>query len=216
MKKNVFFVLRLALTLLVITSLVAAALAGVNAVTEDRIAEREREKTRQALSEVLPEDAVYQSGSGLLSSKNMDGWLEQEGAQIPDTVKSLYTAHRRAPTDDISGPGNVVAFAVELVVPGFNGEITMMVGVDTEGKVLGISVISHSETAGLGAEAASNSTKGRTFREQFIGAGGELAVTKDGGTVDAISGATITSRAVTEGVDTALWLVDLMLRHTGL
>ena len=80
----------------------------------------------------------------------------------------------------------------------------MMVGVDFAGKVLGISVISHTESAGLGAVAASSTSAGETFRDQFVGQFGSVLVSKDGGTVDAITNATITSRAICDGVNAAL------------
>ena len=80
----------------------------------------------------------------------------------------------------------------------------MMVGVDNEGKVLGISIVSHTETAGLGAVAAATTSAGEAFRGQFVDQSGSVAVTKDGGTLDAITGATITSRAVCVGVNAAL------------
>ena len=140
--ENIFlYVLRLAGTLFLITALVAAALAGVNAVTAPIIAELNAAATQEAISAVLP--------------------------------------------------------------GGFDTTITMMVGVDNEGKVLGISVVSHTETAGLGAVAAAETPKGVAFREQFVGTTGEVFVTKDGGQMDAITGATITSRAVCVGVSAA-------------
>ena len=101
-----------------------------------------------------------------------------------------------------------LGYAVQVSPVGFDGPITLMVGVDTEGNVLGISVISHTETAGLGAVAAAENAKGQAFRDQFIGASGQMALTKDGGEVDAITGATITSRAVCKGVSAALACVE--------
>ncbi len=95
-------------------------------------------------------------------------------------------------------------YAVQVAPVGFDGEISMMVGIDTEGNVLGISIISQTETAGLGAICAAKNSAGESFRNQFIGTSGTLAVTKDGGTIDAITSATITSRAVTDGVNAAL------------
>ncbi len=95
-------------------------------------------------------------------------------------------------------------YAVEVIPVGFNGGITMMVGVDLQGKVTGISIISQTETAGLGAVAAEKGNKGQAFRDQFIGMSGELVVGKAENEVDAISGATITSKAVTTGVNAAL------------
>ena len=76
--------------------------------------------------------------------------------------------------------------------------------VDNEGKVLGISVVSHTETAGLGAVAAAQTSAGEAFRSQFVGMSGSVAVSKDGGSLDAITGATITSRAICVGVNAAL------------
>ena len=75
----------------------------------------------------------------------------------------------------------------------------MMVGVDTSGTVTGVSIVSHEETSGLGANATREE-----FRSQFVGATGSVAVTKDGGTIDALTGATVTSRAVSNGVNAAL------------
>ena len=80
----------------------------------------------------------------------------------------------------------------------------MMVGVANDGTVTGISVISHTETAGLGAVAAASTSAGESFRGQFVGMGGSVSVTKDGGGVNAITGATITSRAICTGVNAAL------------
>ena len=86
----------------------------------------------------------------------------------------------------------------------------MMVGVDKEGNVLGIDIISHSETAGLGAVADAATPAGVSFREQFAGKAGSVSVTKDGGEIEAITGATITSRAVCDGVNAALEVVEKM------
>ena len=95
---------------------------------------------------------------------------------------------------------------IRVSVNGFGGAIDMMVGVDPSGTVTGISVISHSETASLGA----NCTR-EDFRSQFVGASGEVAVTKDGGQIEALTGATVTSRAVSDGVNLALRYVKEVL-----
>ena len=101
-------------------------------------------------------------------------------------------------------------YAVQVAPAGFDGPITMMVGIDFEGNVLGISVIKHTETAGLGAVAAAKTSAGETFRGYFVGQSGSVAVSKDGGSVEAITGATITSRAVCVGVNAALDCVAKM------
>ena len=174
------YVLRLSLTLLAITAAVALALAGVNGVTADRIAQIKQEKMQQAMAEVLP-------GAQDLESVAF--------TDVTGTVKNVYA----------SADG----YVVEVAPAGFGGAITMMVGIKADETVNGISIVSHTETAGLGSVAAADTSAGETFRQQFVGAGGTLAggtlaVDKDGGTVDSITSATITSRAVTAGVNAAL------------
>ena len=174
-ESNVMYVLRLALTLLVITSVVALALAGVNSITAPAIAKLTAEKTQEAIQAVLP------------------GGYDEEIADYADDTGLVSKVYKGAN-----------GYAFEVKPAGFDNTITMMVGVDTEGKVLGISIIKHTETAGLGAVAAAGTPAGENFRGQFVGTEGSVAVTKDGGTMDAITGATITSRAVCAGVNAAL------------
>ena len=81
----------------------------------------------------------------------------------------------------------------------FSGTLSVMVGVDMEGKCTGVSIVATGETSGLGSNASKPA-----FKDQFIGKSGTLAVSKDGGEIDAITGATITSRGVTESVNSAL------------
>lgn len=173
------YILRLALTLLIIAGVVAALLGGVNAITEPIIAKRNAEKTQAAINAVL-------EGGG--------DPINFTGADATGLVTAVYASEK--------------GYAVQVAPSGFDGEINMMVGVDTEGKVLDIAIISHTETAGLGAVAAASSSAGEAFRGKFVGLNGSLAVTKDGGEIDAITGATITSRAVTAGVNAALACVE--------
>ena len=177
-ESTVKYVLRLALTLLAITAVVAAALAGVNSITAPAIAELNAQKTQEAIELVLP-------GGG-------------EAVEFPETalVSKVYASD--------------AGYAVEVTPGGFDNTITMMVGVDKAGSVLGISIISHTETAGLGAVAAAGTPAGEAFRNEFVGATGSVSVSKDGGDVEAITGATITSRAVCVGVNAALEVVGKM------
>lgn len=101
---------------------------------------------------------------------------------------------------DAEGAG----WVVEVTETGSQGEISMIVGVSYDYTCTGISITSSSETAGLGAIAAQNSDKGAAFRAQFVGQSSPVAVTKSGGSIDAISGATITSAAICKGVTAAL------------
>ena len=172
------YVLRLAGTLLAICLVVAVALAAVNGVTAPVIEELNAAKTQEAISAVLP------------------GGFDSEITDYADATGIVSKIYQGAN-----------GYAVEVGPGGFDNTITMMVGIDNEGKVTRISVISHTETAGLGAVAADKTAKGEDFRGQFTGLSGEVKVTKDGGTVEAITGATITSRAVCDGVTAALAVI---------
>lgn len=88
---------------------------------------------------------------------------------------------------------------VELTIGGAQSNITLAVGIDNGGVVSGVSIIKHGETPGLGAKATEDS-----FRDQYIGIEGSAALTKAGGTINALTGATITSQAVTDAVNIAL------------
>ena len=179
-ENNALYILRLTVTLLLICAVVALALAGVNAITKDRIAAIQVEKTQKAIGEVLlgvtdVEEIAFTDESGLVST--------------------VYKSE--------------LGYAVEVTpTSGFSGAIKMMVGVSYDGKVLGISIISHAETAGLGAVAGANSAKGQAFRDSFIGLFAPVSPNKDGGQADTITGATITSRAICDGVNAALACVE--------
>lgn len=176
-EKGVKQILRLTVTLLLICALVAAVLAGVNTITKDKIAAAQEQKTLDALAAVLP---------GVENLKPI--------TLVGDTggVNRVYRS------------GN--NFAVEVASAGFDGPVTLMVGI-SDGKVVGIRVVSHTETPGLGAVAAAKNAKGEAFRNQFVGAAGDLAV---GENIDAISGATITSRSVVNSVNAALEYVKTL------
>ena len=172
-ESNVMYILRLTVTLLLISAVVAAALAGVNAYTAPIIAALKEAKTQQAIEAVLP-----------------GGGEEIEFTDDTGIVKKVYASD--------------TGYAIQVAPMGFGGAIDMMVGVDKDGNVLAISIISQTETAGLGSVAAEKTSKGEAFRGQFTGMSGVLTVDKDGGEVDAISSATITSRAVVSGINAAL------------
>ena len=114
-KNSALYILRLALTLLAITAAVAAALAGVNAITAPRIAQTNALKTQQAIEAVLP-------GGG----DALDSFPDETGL-----VSHVYASE--------------TGYAVEVTPTGFDNTITMMVGIDKDGKVLGIDIISHTE-----------------------------------------------------------------------
>lgn len=175
-QRNLSYILRLTVTLFLIATVTAALLGAVDHITAGRIAEQKAQKIQAAISTVLP----GQEGQ----AETVEQFSDDTG-----TVAAVYRL----------GGG----YAVEVKPQGFGGEIDLMVGV-LDGKVTAVRIISHSETSGLGANAAASTSVGETFRDQFSGKSGALAVTKDGGEIEALTGATVTSRAVTSGVNAAL------------
>ena len=169
------YVLRITLTLLLIAAVVAAALALVNKITKPIIQAADAEKIQQAIAQVLP------------------GGYDSEVTDFADPSGIVSKVYK-----------GTNGYAVEVLPVGFDSALTMMVGVAPDGTVLQICVVSHTETAGLGAVAAASSSAGTAFRDQFVGTSGNVQVTKDGGTIDAITGATVTSRAVCSGVNAAV------------
>ena len=154
----------------------AALLSSVNAMTAKRIARVQEQKTERAIAQVVP---------------------EFEGAPV-DTAVILdgteYIVHKAMAGDSIVG------YAIESVTTGFGGPIDLMVGFSSAGEIYSTAVISHSETPGLGAKMTDDESY---FRTQFVGKNPSeynLAVSKDGGDVDAITASTITSRAFTQAV----------------
>lgn len=163
-------------TLFLITAVMAGLLALVNSVTAGPIAAAQREKTERALSGVLRE--------GVELGEQLESFPDETGL-----VEGVYK------TSD--------GYVVEVTPSGYGGEIHMVVGVDGACTVTGIQIVTHSETASLGANAAADNVAGRSFREQFLGAG--TSWPSPGRRLHrALTGATMTSRAVTQGVNAAL------------
>ena len=91
-------------------------------------------------------------------------------------------------------------YVVETVpTSGFSGAIVMLTGISSDGAVTGIAVITHAETSGLGSKAQTDAN----WQAQFVGTTEPVTVTKDGGTIESITGSTITSRAICDGVNAA-------------
>ncbi len=195
------YIIKLTVTLFVTCVIVAACLGVVNAVTEGPIEEANIKATNEALSSVfqgasapefpeITDEAVLSAASEAASSA---------GA----TLENAY---------EVKDGGAVIGHAVKIVASGSQGNIEMVVGVDAEGAVTGVSIVNNSETSGIGSKVMDNEplASGIGVLDQFVGksaADGTLAV---GSNVDAISGATVSSRGVTTGVNGALAAVGAM------
>lgn len=172
----------LVVVLFLITFITALLLGFVNQVTAPQI-EKNNEATRAAaMAELIPEAEPVQA----------------EPAEVPSPDKNTPAIQN---IYEMQKDGETVGYCMEVLPSGFGGTLTVVVGINTDGTVAGAKVTSHAETPGLGAKAQADPT----WIPQFAGkpADGSLAVTKDGGDIVPITGATITSRAVTKAVNTA-------------
>ena len=164
------FILTITLKLLVISAITALLLAGVNALTAPTIAANNELEKKNAIAAIFPTaDDI------------------QKADVTADGVDSIYMVFTN---------GDLLGYAASVAPTGFGGAMDIMVGVGSDGSVIGIKIVSHSETPGLGSRVDSDS-----FLGQYKGLAGELTVGKD---VDAITGSTISSKAVTKGVNSAL------------
>ena len=172
-------ILKLTLILFLISAIVAGVLGVVYELTVDRINEIAAQKTADAYAEVL-------------AAKD---YKEVQYTGDDTAIDKISQA--------IAEDGSVSGYVVETTVTGSQGSITIIIGVDNDYKCTGISITSSSETSGLGAVASSPSDKGVAFREQFVGQGSDVQLAKKGGSIEALTGATITSTAVTGAVASA-------------
>ena len=110
--------------------------------------------------------------------------------------------------DGFSFTGKIIA--LNIVINLFVFLWSMMVGIDMDGAVTGVSIISNSETSGIGSKVMNNETltsganAGQGVLEQFIGKSAADGVLSVGSNVDAITGATVSTKGVTTGVNAAL------------
>lgn len=157
--------------------IVTALLLGiVNQITAPRIEAIQKEKTEAAMSQVLPADSYEKVG---FTAAN---------------VTAIYKS--------VSG-GVQTGWVVEVSASGSQGLIEMIVGVDMDGKVTGVSVVSSSETPNIGTKV----TNDQSVLDCFIGMShesGEITVNAGINRFDGISGATVSSRGVAAGVNAAL------------
>ena len=154
----------------------SGVLGGVYAVTKAPIEETNAAILKASVAKVLPEGEI--------------------SASKPIEVGGMPSEYYECVKD-----GNVVAYAVKSTVTGFGGALTLMVGVVPGGEIYNTSVLSHSETPGLGAKCTSDEKFYGQFRNLKIFdaenaiSSKALTVRKDGGNLDAITASTITSRA---------------------
>ncbi|OQX88241.1 hypothetical protein B6D60_02455 [candidate division KSB1 bacterium 4484_87] len=170
--------------LLLVTALASGALSMVNKITKPKIEEQKRLVVERALIAALP----------TADPKAIEKVIENDEILY-------YIGYTTQEKTDIAG------YAFVAKKAGYSSVIETMVGVDTTGKIIGIKVMEEKETPGLGTkiEEIKYGESAPWFQLQFINRyAGELAVDKDNGPIRSITGATISSRAVTNSIKEGL------------
>ena len=190
------FILKVAGTLTVISLVVAALLGFVNSITADKIAEIDAENTRIAMSAVAPEGSEF--GDKIEVTDDMVAAAATQSGKILE----LYP---------VTNGGAEAGYVMKISASGSQGTIVMMVGVDANKAITGISVVSHSETSGIGTKVVGNETNtaGVPVLDQFIGLSGAGSLVV-GSNITAISGATVSTKGITMGANAALAVADVL------
>ena len=195
------------LSIFAITLVAVLLLAVVNQVTRDPIAKAEIDARNQTYSEVFADAKDFKD----LDMSEEEIVKNGEKALSDADIASCEINHAMKAVDGDTVLGYVIAATSKN---GYGGKIQIAVGINNDGEITGFSVISHNETAGLGAKSKDDPE----FAAQFKGktASESIEVIKGGGAtgnqIDAISGATITSKAVTEATNAATAFYNAYLK----
>ncbi|MBI4744204.1 MAG: RnfABCDGE type electron transport complex subunit G [Actinobacteria bacterium] len=175
-------IIKLGAILTIICIIAAASLSFTYALTEKRIERQKKLEELRAFREVLPS---IKSSKGFKERKDLLKKVQKKFKDVQKIVEGFLGNKR-------------VGFAVQVAPRGYGGPITMVVGIDNKGRVAGIGLVSHKETPGLGGEIETSGFQ-RQFKKKSEN--DPIEVNKD---IDAISGATRSSKAVANGVKEAL------------
>ena len=190
------YIIKLTVTLFLTCMVVAGILGWVNSITKDKIAAITWEKTVAAMQQVITADDF---SDAMELTDDMTAAASTAGG----TLDSAY---------EVVVNGENDGYAIKVVASGSQGNIEMMVGVDGEGTVTGVSIVDNSETAGIGSKVMDNEplASGVPVLEQFEGKSEADMPLTVGSNVDAISGATVSTKGVTTGVNAALAVAGVM------
>ena len=193
------YLIKLTVTLFLTCVVVAGALGAVNMVTKDKIAAINLEKTQVAMKAVVADPDNSTFSDALALSDDMTAAALAGGGTLTEAYEVMVG-------------GAPAGHALKVVASGSQGNIEMMVGLDAEGAVTGVSIVKHSETAGIGTKVADNepNNAGVGVLDQFVGKSVADMPLNVGSNVDAITGATVSTKGVTAGVNTALAVAGAM------
>ena len=192
-----------AIALTLITLVAGMALGAVHGITKEPIARQEALAKEAAYKEVFADAESYETvemtdelANQLRSSLDSEGYKAQSIDEVVDAV---------------DGSGNSLGYVITVITSeGYGGDIKFSMGIQADGTMNGISILSISETAGLGMRANTDE-----FKSQFVGKNtDQIVYTKNGASadneIDALSGATVTTNAMTTGVNAGLCAFRVM------
>ena len=185
MKKLESSLTNMTLVLTLVAVVMGGILAFVNHLTEGPIAEQKEKALADGIKTVMV-------CNDLVVEEPVEVKQDVDGKELTYIIYNVKDAQ-----------GKDLGAAVQSVTMGFGGDLKVLVGFDTEGNILGYTLLEHAETPGLGAKADQWFQKGQ--KGDIIGKSPAepLTVSKDGGQVDAITASTITSRAFLKAVNNA-------------
>ncbi len=182
-------IFKLAVILLIISAIAAAALAYTNQITAPMIEASKKAAATAARTDVMPDATDFTA----VADDQLAAIAEKNGLTT-DELNQIYVAYK---------DGQVIGYTIQSTSKGYSGDIVALTGIYTDGTLGGVKVLTQTETAGLGAKAQTD------WIDQYQGktVSSELTVIKLGtpndSQIQAITGATITSRAVTKAVNMA-------------
>ena len=193
------YLIKLTVTLFLTCVVVAGLLGAVNMVTKDKIAAINLEKTQNAMKAVVadPDNSTFSDALALTDEM---------------TAAALANGGTLTEAYEVVVGGAPAGHALKVVASGSQGSIEMMVGLDAEGAVTGVSVVKHAETAGIGTKVVDNepNNKGVGVLDQFVGMSAADLPLNVGSNVDAITGATVSTKGITAGVNAALSVAGVL------
>lgn len=170
------YYIRIVGKLIIISACVALMLGVVNHFTSDKIETNSMAKFMNAVNIIFPDsDSV-----------------DKINITIVPPVETVYK---------VTQAGESIGYCMKVLPKGFNGEIELIVGTDLSGKILGVRIISHSETSGIGSRVNSES-----YLSGYKNKTGQLRLNSD---ISNVAGATVSSKAILSGVNAVLAIEGL-------
>ena len=180
-KLNLHEILSTGLKLFIITAITCVSLCLVNSVTQPIAEQLESEKVMDSVRALINEESY--------TIDEVDGFSDE-------SIEKIY---KISSTND----GSLICYCIKSSEKGYGGAINLMVRVNASGSIGGVKVISASETPGIGQKALEPA-----FLDRFNGKSGSVALGEGG--LTALTGATITSKAVTKSINHVLEVFDML------